>query len=85
MESKLKNEQRAALPATLASKLLNEDDLCRLLGKSKAWAQRARFEGTGPKFYKAGRRPLYPIKEVEAWLEQSLSSNTTEFKKKKKG
>jgi hypothetical protein len=58
-------------------KILNEDELCRYLGKSKAWAQRSRFEGTGPRYVKAGRKPLYPVEFVNDWLMQSARENTT--------
>ena len=57
-------------------KVLTEDELCNYLGKSKAWAQRARFEGKGPRYVKAGRKPLYPVDFVNEWLMQSTTNNT---------
>jgi hypothetical protein len=57
-------------------KVLTEDELCRYLGKSKAWAQRARFEGKGPRFIKAGRKPLYPVEFIREWLYQNAADNT---------
>lgn len=56
--------------------LMTEDELCSYLGKSKAWAQRARFEGKGPRYVKAGRKPLYPIEFVTEWLMETATDNT---------
>jgi hypothetical protein len=64
-------ENKTSLPD-----LLTETQLCRYLGKSKAWAQRARFEGTGPRYVKAGRKPLYTIEAVSEWLRASERENT---------
>lgn len=41
---------------TTLPNLLNEKELCDYLGKSIAWAQRARFEGKGPRYVKAENR-----------------------------
>jgi hypothetical protein len=56
--------------------LMTQDELCAYLGKSKAWAERSRFEGTGPRFVRAGRKPLYPIEWITEWLLESASDNT---------
>lgn len=57
-------------------KILTEKELCAYLGKSIAWAQRARFEGKGPRFVKAGRKPLYPVEFINEWLMESARNNT---------
>lgn len=46
--------------------------------KSIVWAQRARFEGKGPRYGKAGRKPLYPADAVQQWLMATERSNTIE-------
>lgn len=56
--------------------LMDEKELCGYLGKSIAWAQRARFEGNGPRYVKAGRKPLYPVEFVNDWLMKSARDNT---------
>jgi len=56
--------------------LMTEKEFCEYLGKSIAWAQRARFEGKGPKFVRAGRKPLYPVEFVNQWLMESTTDNT---------
>jgi hypothetical protein len=56
--------------------LMDEKELCNYLGKSIAWAQRARFEGTGPRYLKAGRKPLYPVEFVKEWLYSRATDNT---------
>ncbi|MCK5738188.1 DNA-binding protein [bacterium] len=56
--------------------IMTESELCEYLGKSKAWAQRARFEGKGPRWVKAGRKPLYPVEFVNSWLMESAANNT---------
>jgi hypothetical protein len=58
--------------------LLNEDEFCKYVGKSKAWAQRARLEGDGPPYVKVGRTPLYPADKVEAWLMGTERRSTCE-------
>lgn len=35
-----------------------------------------RYLGTGPRYYKAGRKPLYKRSEVLAWLEQQVHTST---------
>jgi len=46
------------------------------LGKSKAWAERSRWAGTGPRYIKVGRSVLYLGKDLNAWLESQARSNT---------
>jgi hypothetical protein len=82
----LKRQAPSAAPAKAELiAFLTEDELCKHLAKTKAWAQRARFEGTGPPYVKAGRKPLYPVEWVNAWLLSNTCENTTQFKIQKKG
>ena len=57
-------------------RLLSEQQLCDYINKSRAWAQRARLEGTGPPYVKAGRTPLYPAAEVDKWLMSTQRQST---------
>lgn len=58
--------------------LLTEKQLCAYLGKSKAWAQRSRLDGSGPEFIKAGRKPLYRLDVVANWLEKQTRRSTSD-------
>lgn len=51
-------------------RLLRQVELCTLLGKSKAWAERHRWAKTGPAFHKIGRSVAYQSRDVLAWLER---------------
>ncbi|MFV8381306.1 helix-turn-helix transcriptional regulator [Corynebacterium hindlerae] len=46
----------------------------------QTWAQ-MRHEGTGPRYYKVGRRVYYRPADVEAWKESQLRSRTDELPK----
>ncbi len=67
---------RQKYPEIDLNDLLDEDQLCKLFRKSKAWAQRSRFEGNGPPFVKAGNKPLYPRQWATAWLLETATNNT---------
>ncbi len=58
--------------------LLTEKEFCTYVGKSRAWAQRARLEGDGPPYVKVGRTPLYPADKLEKWLQGSERRATNE-------
>ncbi|WOJ95772.1 helix-turn-helix domain-containing protein [Congregibacter brevis] len=56
-------------------RLLNQQQLAKYLGKSKAWCERARWQGSGPRFIKLGRHVRYRVVDVEEWIvEQSRAS-----------
>jgi predicted DNA-binding transcriptional regulator AlpA len=40
--------------------------------------ERRRYEGTGPKFVKAGRRVLYKRSDIEDWFAANTFSSTSE-------
>lgn len=48
---------------------LTTEELCLLLGKSKAWADLHRARRTGVPFVKIGRTPYYAAGDVVAWLD----------------
>lgn len=57
---------------------LTESDLAERLHISPRTIQRQRLEGTGPKFVKAGRRVLYRLSDIEAWLKSRTFGSTSE-------
>ncbi|WP_061924254.1 helix-turn-helix transcriptional regulator [Corynebacterium simulans] len=44
----------------------------------QTWAQ-MRYRGTGPKYYKVGRKVFYRPQDVEAWKESQLRTRTDEL------
>ena len=52
--------------------LIDQTQLAEWLGKSEAWAERSRWDGSGPPFVKIGRSVMYRVEDVEAWLESNL-------------
>lgn len=47
---------------------LNEKEASRRYCYSRAWFQRARWSGMGPKFLKVFGKILYPITETDLWF-----------------
>ncbi len=50
-------------------RLLTQDELCKLLGKSPSWAERHRWARTGPKYHKIGRTVLYRAGDILVYVE----------------
>lgn len=46
----------------------------------QSWAQ-MRYRGTGPKFFKVGRKVYYRPEDVDAWIENNLQTRTDDEKK----
>ena len=44
----------------------------------QTWAQK-RYDGTGPRYYKIGRRVFYRLADVEAWKISQLRIRTDEL------
>lgn len=65
-------QQLTALPT-----LMTQRDLAAYLGKSTAWAERARWAGNGPKFIKLGRHVRYRASDVLDWIEENARTSTT--------
>jgi len=55
---------------------LTAEEAAKYLGVSKATLQRQRNAGVGARFFKVGEgrnsKVLYPIKELDKWLESQL-------------
>ncbi|MBF58277.1 helix-turn-helix domain-containing protein [Halomonas sp. FeN2] len=58
--------------------LLDQKQVATYLGKSVAWCERSRWDGTGPRFIKVGRAVRYRADDVLAWLEANTRTNTSE-------
>jgi excisionase family DNA binding protein len=43
-----------------------------------SWLAKTRIRGGGPKYVKLGRKVLYPYSELDAWIQQRLTSSTSE-------
>lgn len=51
--------------------------LAKYLGKSVAWCERARWEGTGPCYIKLGRHVRYRVEDVLSWMDQNVHTCTS--------
>lgn len=56
--------------------LMDQKQVASYLGKSIAWCERSRWDGTGPRFIKVGRAVRYRADDVLAWLEANAHTNT---------
>lgn len=53
-------------------------DAATMIGLKKTTLQTYRSRGGGPRFVKAGRRVLYKLEELRAWMDARLVTNTSE-------
>jgi predicted DNA-binding transcriptional regulator AlpA len=58
--------------------LMDQRELCSYIGKSTAWAERARWTGEGPKFIKIGRHVRYRAIDIAEWIESNAHQSTTD-------
>lgn len=65
------------LPISNVHDLLCADDLAKEIHVSPATLARWRGAGTGPKFMNAGRRILYALPDINAWLQASSRTSTS--------
>lgn len=56
----------------------SQEEMAAKLGKSVAWAARARWAGTGPKYLKIGKSVRYRGADVLAWLEGNTRTSTSD-------
>jgi len=49
--------------------LLREEEVALLLGVSRHWLQRARWEGEGPDYIKFARAVRYEPEAIERWID----------------
>ncbi len=57
---------------------LTEDEAAQFLRLSPRTLQRHRLDGTGSRFVRAGRRVLYRVSDLEAWLSANTFLSTSE-------
>lgn len=55
---------------------LTQAQLATEIGKSEAWCERSRWDGSGPAFVKVGRSVLYLRRDLEAWLDAQRHVST---------
>lgn len=58
--------------------LINQAELAEMLGKSEAWAERSRWDGSGPPYVKIGKSVMYRVTDVEAWLAGQTRTSTSD-------
>lgn len=58
--------------------LMTQAELAQYLGKSIAWAERSRWDGSGPGFVKLGKSVRYRADDVLAWIDANARRNTSE-------
>ena len=56
---------------------IDEKQAAQRYSYSRPWFQRARWNGSGPKFLKVGAKILYPLSETDAWFMQHGLRNST--------
>jgi transposase-like protein len=59
------------------SELMNTSDVAKKLGVQPNTLEKWRLQGEGPPHYRLGRRVLYEIADVTAWLEQRRVGSTS--------
>lgn len=59
-------------------RLFRPEQVARLLGKSEAWLERARLDGSGPAYTKIGRSVRYRDDDLLAWLEENRRTRTAD-------
>ena len=57
--------------------LLSQAEFCSYADKSEAWAERARIEGTGPRFVKIGRTVRYRLSDIQEWIDSNSRRSTS--------
>lgn len=58
--------------------LVNQAELAAMLGKSEAWAERSRWDGSGPPFVKIGKSVMYRVADVQEWLAGRTRTSTSD-------
>jgi hypothetical protein len=57
---------------------LNPDAAAKFLCLAVSTLAKSRLTGTGPVYYKLGRRVVYRMEDLEAWLESRVVRNTSD-------
>ena len=54
-------------------------DVADFLGCSESWLNKVRWKGDGPHYVKMGRKVMYRIDDVQAWLGEHRYKSTVEY------
>lgn len=49
-------------------------------GLSPSFLNKGRISGTRPRFLKLGRRVMYDVRDLDAWLESRSRNSTSEYR-----
>ena len=60
------------------TRYLIETEAANYARYSRRTLQRLRQEGTGPRYYQAGRRVLYTREDLDAWLAANARQSTSD-------
>lgn len=61
----------------MSNTLLNEKQAAPIVGMSRAWLQRKRWEGGGPPYIKYDRAVRYRMEDLLAWVDAHAGRNST--------
>ena len=64
------------MSGAITPKLLNVNEAAERLGVSVSWLNKARLDGSGPRYAKIGARVAYDPGDLAAWLENQKRSST---------
>jgi len=56
---------------TIEKQALGADETCKTYGLNPGTMANLRHARKGPKFYKAGKKVIYFVEDIEAWLRQN--------------
>jgi len=57
---------------------LSVQEAARFLGLSVSTLNKMRLNGTGPRYLKLGRRVLYDLRDLDAWVAERRRNHTSE-------
>jgi len=75
-ENKSHDQYNLPHELTALPRLMNQGEFAAYIGKSTAWAERARWAGDGPRYIKLGRHVRYRADDVLAWIEANARTST---------
>jgi len=73
-----KPDLHASSHSELPGRKLSVEEFARWSGLSVSTANKMRFNGTGPRYLKLGRRVLYDLHDLETWVAERKRNHTSE-------
>jgi predicted DNA-binding transcriptional regulator AlpA len=58
--------------------LMDQTTVAEYLGKSVAWCERSRWDGSGPRFVKIGKAVKYRAADLMAWIEENARTSSSQ-------